>query len=431
MKKRLGCAFLTMLNMLLWLSGCINVYDYVDTDLSAEPPAVQASEAVQESSSSRVNGVWIATVYGIDYPSASGLSADELRQQADAIVEDAVACGITDLFLQVRGCSDAIYPSALFPSSSSIVSKQGDPLPMDVLDYFVRIAHAQGLRIHAWINPYRITSPSEKEEVGWGLDRLAETNPARQHEEYVVKHQYQDGDKTMYAMYYDPGLTQTQDLIVAGAEELLKNYELDGLHIDDYFYPYQDAQHFADDASYAANGNGMDRDDWRRSNVDRLVERLGRVAHEHGAVFGVSPSGIWAKQSDQTPQGTPGLGNTLQSYYDVYADSLKWVQNHWVDYICPQIYWQTDHPSAPFRTIADWWNGVCLEAGVDLYVGIAAYRGSESATAFADPDEIARQLAYLNDKQACRGVVYYSYRSLKNNLANVRQSMSVFQIAES
>lgn len=103
MKKRLGCAFLTMLNMLLWLSGCINVYDYVDTDLSAEPPAVQASEAVQESSSSRVNGVWIATVYGIDYPSASGLSADELRLQADAIVEDAVSCGITDLFLQVRG----------------------------------------------------------------------------------------------------------------------------------------------------------------------------------------------------------------------------------------------------------------------------------------------------------------------------------------
>ena len=420
MMKKFLALFFMMLQMFL-LSGCLTITDLLEVEQEVAP--VQLTPEV------RVSGAWIATVCNIDFPSADNLDKDKLIAEIDDIVNQSVAYGLTDLFLQVRSCSDALYQSSIFPSSTYVVPVQGDVLPVDILDCFVQRAHARGLKVHAWINPYRITMPTEDKSVGWGLDRLAASNPARIYSDCVVKHSYVADGKTMYAMYFDPGQEQTRRLLLDGAEEILKNYDVDGLHIDDYFYPYQDAANFADDLSYEKYGTGLNRDDWRRQNVNMLVKALGELSHQYDVVFGVSPGGIWAKQSAALPDGIPGLGNTSQTYYDVYADSLCWVQNKWVDYICPQIYWQAEHTLAPFKTIAAWWNDKCVQAGVDLYVGIAAYRGAEDAGAFSAPEEIAGQLAFLNSKEACKGVVYYSYRSLKANFSNVQESMKVFRIS--
>lgn len=408
--KRIAILLLTILQM-LFLSGCLTVSDFIS-------PA----------SETRINGVWIATVCNIDFPSSDKLDASSLIGQIDDIVARCAAYGLTDLFLQVRSCSDAMYRSELFPSSTYAVPEQGDALPIDILEEFVVRAHACGMRVHAWLNPYRISMPTTDKNVGWGTGSLAADNPARLYPECVVRHSYISGGNSVYALYYDPGHPKTVELILDGAEEILQKYDVDGIHIDDYFYPYGDAANFADNASYTAYGQGKNRDDWRRENVNTLVRELFALTRAYKVSFGVSPGGIWAKQSAANPDGIPGLGNTMQTYYDVYADSLCWVQNGWVDYICPQIYWDSEHSAAPFETIAAWWDEKCAAANVDLYVGIAAYKGADSISAFASPNEIPAQLTFLNSLTACQGVVYYSYRSLRGNFANVQQSMKIFEL---
>ena len=377
------------------------------------PPS---EEIVIGAASDGLKGLWVATVSNIDFPSKPGLSAAELRAEIDTIVNNAYEWGFNAIFLQVRPKSDAVYYSSIFPSSDCIVEKQGDKLPLDCLEYFITAAHSRGIELHAWVNPYRITQSGQ---VGHNLSQLAESNPARIHPEWVVKHS--DG-----AAYYNPGIPEVRKLIIDGILEIVNNYNIDGIHFDDYFYPYNDSSKFADSKEYEKyKTEGQSLADWRRSNNDALVSQTAAAikAAKSSVAFGISPSGVWALKTNNS-LGTD-IKSSSESYYQVYADTRKWVLNEWIDYICPQIYWEIGHSTAPFKPITDWWNDLVSQTKVKLYVGIAAYKGA-SVAAYKSPSEIQNQLKYLNTKDHVSGVVFFSYKDVAKNLAGIRDTAKTY-----
>ena len=357
-----------------------------------------------EVETSFVQGVWVATVANINFPSRAGLTADQLKAEIDTIMNNVASWGLNTVYFQVRPCSDALYPSQYYPSSQYVVAKQGDPLPLDILAYAVEAAHARGLDLHAWINPYRVTN-----NASVTLDDLSSSNPAKAHPEWVLT----DGTK----LYLNPGLPEVRQYIIDGAMEIVKNYDVDGIHFDDYFYPDIN-EHYDDSAAFAQYGNGLSLADWRRSNNDSLIKGLHDAlkAYDSSVEFGVSPAAVWAVKTSN-PDGVD-ITAAHQTYYEAFADTRKWVQNAWVDYICPQVYFQMDHSTAPYKPIVDWWNETVAGTGVRLYIGIGAYRCADTP-AYQTGTEIPAQLDYLETKQNVEGVVFYSYGSLLDNHAGV------------
>ena len=302
---------------------------------------VPAFAAGTPAASDEMRGVWVSTVYNLDYPSQATTDPAALRAEADAILDNCVQWGLNAVFLQVRPSADSLYPSEVFPWSKYLTGTAGTA-PADGFDplaYWVEAAHARGLELHAWINPYRITRGGDTE---W--DQLPSSHPAKMNPDWVVK--YSDGN-----YYFNPGLQQVRDLVTRGAVEIAQNYDVDGLHMDDYFYPGSD---FADSATYQQYGGSFSNiGDWRRDNVNQLVAQLDTALHNvrPDIQFGISPSGIWAnKSTDSRGSDTNGY----EHYASSYADSLYWIDNGLVDYIIPQIYWEIGHKSADFATLADW-----------------------------------------------------------------------------
>ena len=358
--------------------------------------AAQDDAAGTEETSDYFSAVWVSTIYNLDYPAAPTTDADALRQQADAIIADVREMGLTAIFLQVRPSADSLFPSDYFPWSRHLTGTQGTA-PSDGFDplaYWVEQAHANGIELHAWVNPYRVTRSGASE-----LATLSASHPAKQHPEYIVEY---EGN-----YYFDPGLPQVQQLVIDSVMEIVEKYDVDGIHFDDYFYP---GQEFADDASYAQYGSG-DRGDWRRENVNTLVRQLDEAIHaaKPDVSFGISPFGVWANSSS-LPEGSDT--RATQSYFDHYADTRKWVQEGWVDYICPQLYWEIGHSLADYETLANWWSGVCEGTGVKLYVGLPSYRSAE-ATSPSDvwygTAALEAQLALNDTLPVITGEVYFRY----------------------
>lgn len=348
-----------------------------------------------------MRGVWVSTIYNIDYPSAQGLSADALKSEADTILDNIAAMGLNTVFLQVRPSADALYPSEIFPWSRYISGTVGQAPDgdFDVLAYWVEGAHSRGLQLHAWINPYRITKDGQSE---W--DSLPENSPAKQHPEWVVE--YEDN------YYFNPGLPAVQQLVVDGAAEIVENYDVDGIHLDDYFYPGTD---FDDSATFSRYGSDFsDIGDWRRDNVNTLIASLDKTLHEIDPTlsFGVSPAGIWDNKTDN-PKGSETNGRS--SYREIYCDSVEWIKKGTVDYICPQLYWSIGYEIADFEILVDWWQQVVSTSDVALYVGIGAYRAAEAepGDVWYGTDELQRQLTLLDDSIDIQGEVFFSYSSLQ------------------
>ena len=349
-----------------------------------------------------MRGVWVSTIYNIDYPSAQGLSADALKSEADTILDNIAAMGLNTVFLQVRPSADAIYSSEIFPWSRYISGTVGQApdSDFDVLAYWVDGAHSRGLQLHAWLNPYRITKDGQSE---W--DALPESSPAKQHPEWVVK--YEEN------YYFNPGLPAVQQLVVDGAAEIVKNYDVDGIHLDDYFYPGTD---FDDAATFARYGDDFnDIGDWRRDNVNTLIAALDETLHEINPAlsFGVSPAGIWDNKTDN-PKGSETNGRS--SYREIYCDSVEWIKKGTVDYICPQLYWSIGYEIADFEVLVNWWQQVVSTSDVALYIGIGAYRAAEAqpGDVWYGTEELQRQLTLLDDSIDIQGEVFFSYSSLQN-----------------
>lgn len=363
-----------------------------------------------------IHGVWISSVLNLDYPSKQGLSADQLRQEADSILETMAQNDLNTAFLQVRPCADALYRSQIFPYSVYLTGRQGGSPGMDPLEYFVEKAHEKGIAVHAWINPYRITKGAPG-SIEAGLGQLAEWHPARQNPQWVRLGS--DGN-----LYFDPGLPQVRQLILDGALELAKNYAVDGIHLDDYFYP---AGNFDDSAAYGQYGGGKSLEEFRRGSVNELISLLNEKLHKQNPklLFGVSPAGIWANESSM-PEGSKTAGG--QSYFDQYADSRAWVKNGWVDYISPQIYWYCGQEGSDFKVLTQWWRQQVKGTQCRLIPGLAAYKAmaEDTASPWYGTQELRTQLAILEENE--KSWILFRYGNLAQNqqmLACVKQTKGV------
>ena len=267
--------------------------------------------------------VWVSTVYRLDYPSKATTDPAVLKADADKILQTCADMGMTAVILQVRPSADALYPSSYYPWSADLTGRQGQA-PADGFDplaYWVEKAHEMGLELHAWINPFRVTKGGQSE-----YDSLTADHPAKVHPDWVVEY---DGK-----YYFDPGLPEVREYIIQSAEELARNYDIDGIHMDDYFYP---GANFDDADTYAQYGSGFSNiGDWRRDNVNKLVQELDAAIHkaDPDCSFGISPFGIWANASSMA-----GGSNTNGSQFFI-------VQKTTLPEGVEVIFQQMGHPDA-------------------------------------------------------------------------------------
>jgi uncharacterized lipoprotein YddW (UPF0748 family) len=354
-----------------------------------------------ESPTEQLRGMWIATVTDDDWPSAPGLPADRQRAELTALLDIAATRRLNTVYLQVRPAADAFWPSPYEPWSQYLTGTQGKPPGWDPLEFAVREAHRRGLRLHAWCNPYRVS-------VDDTLDALVPWHPARRHPEWVVAYGGQ--------LHYNPGIPAVRRFVQDAMLDAVERYPIDGLHWDDYFYPYPVAgQTFDDDDAFARYGGDFtDRNAWRRNNIDLLVrETASRVrALRPRASFGISPFGVW-RNAATDPRGSDTTAS-VQTYDDLYADTLRWVREEWVDSICPQIYWHIGFAAADYAKLVPWWSEAVEGTRVRLYVGEALYRqgaGGQPAP-WQDPAELSRHLTFDQAWPQVRGNVYFSAKDV-------------------
>ncbi len=283
-------------------------------------------------------GAWLHT---IDQRQYARQSTEENKAYLIDQLDKLQAAGCNAVIWQVRPSADALYYSNYEPWSRFLSGVAGiPPVPAwDPLQFMIDEAHARGMELHAWLNPYRVTTSANQE--------LPINHIFYKHPERFVEY----GSK----LYFDPGWPENIDFISNVVKDIITRYDVDAIHMDDYFYPYPVAGvDFPDDYSYAAHGKGMDRGDWRRQNVDKLIEKLHVTIMENKpwVRFGISPFGIWRnKKSD--PRGSDTNG--LQNYDALFADVLLWTEKGWVDYMMPQLYWELEHKLASHLVLNEWW----------------------------------------------------------------------------
>ena len=283
-------------------------------------------------------GAWIQAVNG----QFRGMPADRMKQTLVSQLDVLQAAGINAIIFQVRPEADALYASQHEPWSRFLTGVQGQaPTPYwDPMQFMIEECHKRNMEFHAWINPYRVKTSLKNE--------LAPTHLFRQHPEWFVTY----GDQ----LYFDPALPESRNHICQVVTDIVSRYDVDAIHMDDYFYPYPiPGEEFPDDASFARYGGGFtDRGEWRRSNVNVLIKKIHETvrALKPWVKFGISPFGIYRNEASD-PLGSKTRG--LQNYDDLYADVLLWARKGWIDYNIPQLYWHVGHPAADYGVLVDWW----------------------------------------------------------------------------
>lgn len=347
-------------------------------------------------------GVWIATVENIDWPHLPLGSSIQQQKELTDILDEHQAAGINAVMLQIRPTADAFYAKSREPWSKYLTGQQGKaPEPLyDPLEFAIKEAHQRGMELHAWFNPYRATKDLN-------FSALSPQHITKTHPEWFFIY----GDQKLF----DPGIPEVREYIVQVVLDVVDHYDVDGIHLDDYFYPYHIAgKQLQDTQTFKKYGNGFQNiNDWRRDNVNQLIKMLNDSIHKHNprVKFGMSPSGIWANKY-QNPEGSDTRGG--DSYYELFADSRKWVQEGWVDYINPQLYRPLNDRITSFNVMVDWWS--LHTYGRHLYIGQAPYRIIENKLpGFRMPSQLPDQIKYLRKNPRVQGSVYFSSRSLINN----------------
>lgn len=354
-------------------------------------------------------GVWVATVGNIDWPSPQS-TVDQQKQKLVSILDQHQRTGLNAIMFQVRPAADAFYAKGREPWSKWLMGKQGQaPSPFyDPLEFAINEAHKRGIELHAWFNPYRATTDNK-------YSALSPNHITNKHPEWFFNY---GGMKT-----FNPGLPEVREYIVQVILDVIDNYDIDGVHMDDYFYPYAIAgQKINDAAAYQQYGGDFDDiRDWRRDNVSKLIKMLADSIHKHKPYikFGISPFGIWANKA-QNPEGSDTRGGN--SYYELYADSRKWIKEGWLDYINPQMYWPINDRLVPFQKLLPWWSDNTYNR--HLYIGQAAYRINErKLAAFKDPAEMPNEIKLLRSNPRVQGSVFFSSQSLTDNKLGFTDSL--------
>ncbi len=358
----------------------------------------------------QLRAVWVASVANIDWPTQTGLSVAVQQQQFIAILDKVQQMHMNAVVVQIRPTADALYPSKLFPWSQWLTGVQGQDPGYDPLAFMVKEAHQHNIQFHAWFNPYRISLDTD-------LSKLAPNNPAILHPDWVISY----GGK----LYFNPGLPAVRQYITAGIMEVVNNYDIDGVHFDDYFYPYPVAgQTFPDQATYQQYGAGFSTiGDWRRDNVNQLVRGLSLAIKQAKPYvqFGISPFGVWRNQSTDPTGSATQAG--VQDYDDLYADTRAWIKNNWIDYIVPQIYWNIGFPPAAYDVLVAWWSHEVAGSHVQLYTGMAVYKIGLPG-AWSDPNQMPAQLALNLQYPQVQGAMFFSMKELFANPLGFTDNLS-------
>ncbi|MEZ4826613.1 MAG: family 10 glycosylhydrolase [Bacteroidia bacterium] len=358
-------------------------------------------------------GVWIATVKNIDWPYSARSLGEEQKDNLRDLIEYHRQNGMNAVIFQVRPSADAFYESRFEPWSEWLTGQQGlapDPY-YDPLQLAIDEAHARGMALHAWFNPYRAAMDYKPEK------KLAPTHIARLKPEWMLQY----GNN----LYFDPGIPAARDYVINVIMDVVQRYDIDAVHFDDYFYPYQiTGVDFPDTMSYRLYGQGFaDKNAWRRNNVTDFVHMLrdSMLVYKPEVLFGISPFGVWRnKDMDQDGSATRA-GQT--SYDHLHADILLWLKNGWIDYVAPQIYWSIGYPPAAFDVLAEWWNNHSYNKHV--YIGHAPYKvGNNSDANWNNPAEIPNQIRMTRYLPNIQGGIYFSSKRLEENPLGVTDSLS-------
>ena len=345
-------------------------------------------------------GVWIATVSNIDWPAFPTVSAEIQKASFIRLLDMHKANGLNAVVVQVRPAADAFYPSQYEPWSQFLTGVQGQPpFPYyDPLAFMITETHKRNMEFHAWMNPYRAV-------FNTSTSSLSATHITKLHPDWFLMY----GDKK----YFDPGNKEVQQYVTAIVQDVVKRYDVDAIHFDDYFYPYRIAgKNFPDDIMYRQYGNGLSKDDWRRSNTDSIISNLYKTikATRANCQFGISPFGVWRNIANDPDGSITTAGQT--NYDDLYADILLWLRKGWVDYITPQLYWEFGHKAAPFEELVQWWGRHTY--GKNCYIGLGIYRAGSNA-AWSNKNQLPMQINAIRNIPTLNGMVFYSSKVFEKN----------------
>ena len=357
-------------------------------------------------------GAWIASVANIDWPSKPGLPVADQEREFVQRLDQLKALGFNAVIVQVRPAADALYASKIEPWSHYLVGPDGAPADpsYDPLVFMVEEAHKRNMEFHAWFNPFRAL-----------LDSRKNPNPAghvtRTHPGWIINY----GGKA----YIDPGVPEARDYVIRVITDVVKRYDIDAVHLDDYFYPYRVAgEAFGDGKSYARYGNGGDREDWRRGNVNDFIYHLNLSIKSVKPYMklGISPFGIWRNKT-KDPNGSDTKGGQTD-YDDLYADVMLWMEKGWIDYLLPQLYWEHASHAAPFGVLLPWWYGHCFKRQV--YYGLGLYRMADARSGpWAKVDELLWQLRDIRGQCPNTGFAVFSASSFDKMGPAIQDSMKL------
>lgn len=353
-----------------------------------------------------LRGVWVATVQNIDWPSARNYNGYQQKEEFISLLNSHQQTGFNAIFVQIRTAADAFYAKSSEPWTSFLSGLQGQaPTPYyDPMEFMIQESHARGMEFHAWLNLNRATISTKS--------LLSSDHIARKHPEWLLLYNGQH--------ILNFGIPQVRNYISELVRNLVKNYDIDGIHFDDYFYPYpvKNAK-LNDEKTYQEfKLNDESIADWRRRNVNLLIQQISQTIKETKpkVKFGISPFGIWKHQSIDDENGSP-TKNGLQSYHDLFADTDLWVKSNWVDYLAPQLYWPLNHRVAPFEPLAKWWDSHSYQR--PIYVGYAAYHLNTTWNS----SELSKQLDIARGLKKVSGAIYFSSKLLTSNAKGWRDTL--------
>ena len=353
----------------------------------------------------------------IDWPSKEAVGNTELQQQEMTQLLDSLeSLGINAIIFQVRPTADALYQSTLEPSSHWLTGRQGDSLSWDPLEWTLKQAHARHMEVHVWLNPYRVNLATTDTSV------IAANHVWRQHPEWFWEYNKQ--------WYFDPGQAITRDWICTVVGDIVARYDIQAIHMDDYFYPYPSGRLQLPDAeTFAKYPRGFDDiRDWRRDNVNLTIQAISETIREcrDSVEFGISPFGVWRNANVDSTGSATRAGIT--NYDDLYADIRLWIKNGWIDYVLPQLYWEIGKKVADYEVLAHWWANEVRGTKCKLYIGMAPYRleGASPKSAWGQGNEIGRQMQLNRTIPEISGECFYSTRPLLRNPRGVCDTIRLF-----
>lgn len=364
-----------------------------------------------------VRGVWVSNVANIDTP--RGLPMDEYKAHLVKIVETVASYNMNTIIFQVRPTNDAYYPSKLNPWSRFITGVEGQDPGFDVLEFVINECKKYGIRVHAWMNPYRVSTASldqlnlTKEEY---LNTLSEGNFARLHPEHTIL----DGANKVIL---SPAHPEVIDFVTRSIMEVADNYDVEGVHIDDYFYPYAKIPQELEEADYLKYRESEEQsfDDFRRMNVDKMIKSVHDALKKSFSktnkkvMFGISPFAIYRTHSSIVEggwdKGSYNAAGALQCYSELYSDVYKWMKEGWIDYVVPQVYFPFERKDVTYHDLTKWWSERTKETNTVLYIGMGLYQMGSNEV-WQNPKEITNQLTFNQNFENVDGAIFFTYKDL-------------------